>query len=92
MKLEITPEPSPAERKAIERALALALAGARRPESAWREQGVRESTERWRRHPTPFDAGAGYPPGSGGGASSEETWSDTRIVQPGDPGQHQRDE
>jgi hypothetical protein len=45
VKLEIRPEPSPAERKAIERALARALAASPRPPSAWREAGVRENTE-----------------------------------------------
>jgi hypothetical protein len=46
MKLEIKPEPTPAERTAIERALARALAAAPRLRSAWHEAGVRESTER----------------------------------------------
>ena len=46
MKLEIRPEPSPEERKAIEEALARALAATPRPASAWREAGVRENTER----------------------------------------------
>jgi hypothetical protein len=45
MKLEITPEPSAVERTAIERVLARALAVAPRLGSAWREAGVRESTE-----------------------------------------------
>lgn len=45
MKLEIKPEPSPAERKAIERALTRMLAAAPRLRSAWREAGVRENTE-----------------------------------------------
>jgi len=45
VKLEIRPEPSPAERKAIERALARVLAALPRPTSAWREAGVRENTE-----------------------------------------------
>lgn len=45
MKLEIKPEPSPAERTAIERALARVPAKAARPRSAWREAGVRENTQ-----------------------------------------------
>ena len=45
MKLEIKPEPSPAERKAIERALGRVLAAAPRLRSAWRDAGVRENTE-----------------------------------------------
>jgi len=45
MKLEIKPEPSPAERTAIERALARVLEAAPRLRSAWREAGVRENTE-----------------------------------------------
>lgn len=45
MKLEIKPDPSPAERKAIERALALVLGSPSRLRSAWREAGVRENTQ-----------------------------------------------
>jgi hypothetical protein len=45
MKLEIKPEPSPAERTAIERALARVLEAAPRLRSAWRDAGVRENTE-----------------------------------------------
>ena len=45
MKLEIKPDPSAAERKAIERAMARVLAAAPRRRSAWREAGVRENTE-----------------------------------------------
>ena len=45
MKLEIKPEPSPAERKAIERALARMLEAAVRLRSAWHDTGVRENTE-----------------------------------------------
>ena len=46
MKLEIRPEPSPAERKAIERALARVLAAAPRLNSAWRDADLGEDTER----------------------------------------------
>jgi hypothetical protein len=46
VKLEIRPEPSPAERKAIERALARVLAAAPRLNSAWREADLQENTER----------------------------------------------
>ena len=44
MDLEITPEPPPREREAVERALARLL-GAERPEprSVWWREGVRES-------------------------------------------------
>jgi len=45
MRLEIKPEPSSAERTAIERALARTLDAAPRLRSAWREAGVRENTE-----------------------------------------------
>jgi hypothetical protein len=45
MKLEIKPDPSPAERKAIERALALVLGAPWRLRSAWGEAGVRENTQ-----------------------------------------------
>jgi hypothetical protein len=71
VKLEIRPEPSPAERKAIERALARDLAAAPRLWSAWREAGVRENTKRQPRHPRTFDAGAVDPPDSGRGAAPQ---------------------
>ncbi|MDQ5821885.1 MAG: hypothetical protein M3540_10625 [Actinomycetota bacterium] len=71
MKLEITPEPSPAEREAIEHALTRVLAAAR-GQSPWREAGVRENTKRsHRHHPGRFDADAISPPGSGRGAASQ---------------------
>ena len=41
--LDITPEPSPLERAAVERALAALLAGP--PESVWWREGLRESLE-----------------------------------------------
>ena len=71
MKLELKPEPSPAERKAIERALARDLAAAPRLRSVWREAGVCENTKRQRRHPTAFGAGAVDPPESGWGAAPQ---------------------
>jgi hypothetical protein len=46
VKLEIRPDPSPAERTAIEKALARVLAASDRSPSAWRDAGVRENTER----------------------------------------------
>lgn len=46
MKLEIWPEPSPAERKAIEQALARTLAVTPRLKSAWRDADLQENTER----------------------------------------------
>ena len=70
MKLEITPEPSPSERKAIERALGCVLAGGD-ARSAWRDAGVRENTEGSQRHPGTFDADAVSPPESGRGAASQ---------------------
>ncbi len=67
MKLEITPEPTPDERKAIERA----LAASPRVPSEWHEAGVRENT-RWQgRHPRTFDAGTDYPLESGRGATPQ---------------------
>jgi hypothetical protein len=47
VELEITPEPTPDERRAVELALAAELAAAERiaaTRSAWHEQGVRENT------------------------------------------------
>lgn len=66
MKLAIRPEPSPAERRAIERTLARALAVSPRPTSAWREAGVRENTEQEREHPPTFGAAAASPPAQAG--------------------------
>jgi len=44
MDLEITPQPPPRDREAVERALARLLAGERpAPRSAWWREGVRES-------------------------------------------------
>jgi hypothetical protein len=65
MKLEIEPEPSPAERTAIERALARVLAAAPRLRSPWREAGVRENTE----PEPPSEAQAGARPRSRPGAT-----------------------
>lgn len=48
MELEISPEPSPEERKALLEALAALLARDSRPaayRSAWREHGIRENLE-----------------------------------------------
>ena len=45
MELEIKPDPSPAERTAIESALARVLEAPSRLRSAWREEGLRENTE-----------------------------------------------
>lgn len=43
MEFEITPEPSPEEREAIERALARLLAEAAEERSGWWRQGVAEN-------------------------------------------------
>jgi hypothetical protein len=43
MELEITPEPSPEEREALERALARLLAGPDDPRSAWWREGISEN-------------------------------------------------
>lgn len=56
MAVEITPEPTEEERKAILEALELEAAATR----------------------------------SGGRAAAPQTWGDPRIVEPGDPGQHER--
>jgi hypothetical protein len=66
VKLEITPEPSAAERKAIEKALALVLAARPRVTSAWREAGVHQNTEEERGHPPRFGAVAASPPAQAG--------------------------
>jgi hypothetical protein len=43
MELEITPEPSPEEREALEQALARLLAEPGDPRSAWWREGVSEN-------------------------------------------------
>jgi hypothetical protein len=45
MELEITPEPPPEEREALERALARLLAEPARERSAWWREGVRENLD-----------------------------------------------
>ena len=45
MELDWSPEPSPEERQALERALARLLAEGANPRSAWWREGVRESLE-----------------------------------------------
>jgi hypothetical protein len=45
VKLEITPEPAPEEREAIERALARLLAESAPEGSAWWREGVRENLD-----------------------------------------------
>lgn len=43
MHLEVTPEPEPEEREALERALAPLLAAPRDPRSEWWREGLRET-------------------------------------------------
>jgi hypothetical protein len=45
VQFEITPEPTPEERAALEQALAASVAGHENGASAWWEAGLRESVE-----------------------------------------------